>query len=193
LIDSGEKVEKVKITDMLAANAAKYPDEPALVEFRPDSRIRLERSWKEFDGNAGRVAGALIARGVGKGDKVILWMMNSLSWLEIYFGILRTGAWAVPLNFRFTAADLLYCADIAEAKAMFLGEEFIERVGEVKDRLTTIESFICLVDNVPDGMESLDRFLENAPVTVPVVDIADDDPCGCTSPRARPARRSRFS
>ncbi len=168
----------MKITDMLTANAAKYPDEPALIEFRPDSGVRLERSWKEFDGNASRIANSLIARGIGKGDKVILWMMNSLSWLEIYFGILRTGAWAVPLNFRFTAADLLYCADIAEAKAMFLGEEFIERVEEVKDKLQTIGLRICEGIDVPAGMESLEGFIGNAPATMPEIDISDDDPCG---------------
>ena len=41
-------------------------------------------------------------------------MMNSIDWLVAYFGIVRTGAWVVPLNFRFTSADIKYCADVAE-------------------------------------------------------------------------------
>ena len=63
---------------------------------------------------------------VKKGDKVIHLMMNCLEWLPLYFGILRTGAWAVPLNFRFSADDIRYCADISEGKVLILGEEFVD-------------------------------------------------------------------
>jgi acyl-CoA synthetase (AMP-forming)/AMP-acid ligase II len=170
--------QSMKITDMLAANAEKYPDEAALTEYRPDSNTRKEITWKEFDEASNRVASALIARGIGKDDKVILWMMNSIEWLEIYFGILRTGAWAVPLNFRFTSADLEYCAAIAEAKVMFLGHEFIERVEAVRPNLSTIEDYICVGDTVPEGMKSLEEFLKDAPAEPPDVPIDDDDPCG---------------
>lgn len=168
----------MKITDMLAGNAAMYPDEPALIESRPDSNIRREITWKKFDESANRVADALLSRGIRKEDKVILWMMNSLDWLEIYFGILKTGAWAVPLNFRFTAGDLAYCAGIAEARVMFLGPEFIERVNSVRPALNTIERFICVGGGKPEGMETLDGFLGNASPEPPEVAMSDDDPCG---------------
>ncbi|MBN2074012.1 MAG: acyl--CoA ligase [Dehalococcoidales bacterium] len=168
----------MKVTDMLAENAVKYPDETALIELRPDSNIRKEITWKEFDEAANRVANALISREIKKDDKVLLWMMNCVEWLEIYFGILRTGAWAVPLNFRFTSADLEYCADIAEAKIMFLGKEFIERVESVKSKLTTISAFICVGNKTPEGMISLDEFLIDASSEKSDIVMADDDPCG---------------
>ena len=114
----------MNISEMLARNARMYPDEIALIELRPGKNVRKEISWKEFDERANRLANALIARGIKKGDKVIHWMMNSINWLEAYFGIIRTGAWVVPLNFRFTSNDFEYCAAIAEAKAIVLGEEF---------------------------------------------------------------------
>jgi len=94
------------ITELLARNANLYPDESALIELKPEQNFRKEITWKEFDDRANRVANALVARGVGKGDKVIHLMMNSVNWLEAYFGIIRTGAWAVPLNFRFLSK---YC------------------------------------------------------------------------------------
>jgi len=50
----------------------------------------------------------------------------------VYFGILRTGAWAVPLNFRFTAEEILYSAGVAEGKVIIFGEEFIERINAIK-------------------------------------------------------------
>ena len=94
------------ITEILARNARMYGDEIALIEREPAKNRRVEITWREFDETANRVANALLAKGIKKGDKVIHLMMNCLEWLPLYFGILRTGAWAVPLNFRFTAQDL---------------------------------------------------------------------------------------
>ena len=41
-------------------------------------------------------------------------LMNSLEWLPVYFGILRSGAVAVPLNYRYTAEEIRYCLEKAE-------------------------------------------------------------------------------
>ena len=150
------------ITEILARNARMYRDEIALIERDPAKERRVEITWREFDEIANRVATALIKRGIRKGDKVIHLMMNCLEWLPAYFGILRTGAWAVPLNFRFTSDDIRYCADIAEAKAMIFGEEFVERVDTIKEDLGTIKGFVFVgPDNLrPDYAESFDAFLE---------------------------------
>ena len=45
-------------------------------------------------------------------------MMNGLEWLPIYFGILKTGALAVPLNFRYSADEIEYCVNLAEADVL---------------------------------------------------------------------------
>lgn len=89
------------IVEMLARNARRYPDSPAIIELQPSKNFRQEITWKGFDERANRLANALMKMGVKKGDRVVHLMMNSTSWLEAYFGILKTGAWAVPLNFRF--------------------------------------------------------------------------------------------
>ena len=108
------------ITELLEANAKKYPNEVSLVEINPDIQekrrvtwrdyeliesspmchYRREITWHVFDEKANRFAQLLISRGIGKGDKVAILLMNCLEWLPIYFGILKTGALAVPLNFR---------------------------------------------------------------------------------------------
>jgi acyl-CoA synthetase (AMP-forming)/AMP-acid ligase II len=69
-------------------------------------------------------------------------MTNCIEWLPIYFGILRTGAWVVPLNFRFDAAPILQCVETAEARVLIFGPEFIERIASVKPKLDTwIETY----------------------------------------------------
>ena len=108
------------ITDILARNANLYGPEISLVERDPAHQTRREITWDAFDRQANQVANALIKRGIRKNDKVVHLMMNCLEWLPIYFGILRTGAWVVPLNFRFNSEDIQYCTSLAEAKALIV-------------------------------------------------------------------------
>ena len=114
------------ITEILARNSRVYGDQTALIERSPGENLRREITWRQFDEQSNRLARALQAGGVQKGDRVVLLMMNFLDWLPIYFGILRTGAWAVPLNFRFLAETIGRCVATAEARAIIFGEEFID-------------------------------------------------------------------
>lgn len=146
------------ISDLLAQNARLYPDDVALIELKPGSGYRQQITWREFDAGANRVANALIQRRIGKDDKVIHLMMNSINWLVVYFGIIRMGAWAVPLNFRFTSQEIKYCADISAARMMVLGEEFAARVEAIRAELSCIESYLFAGQNLPAGMESFASF-----------------------------------
>ncbi|MDD5190064.1 MAG: AMP-binding protein [Dehalococcoidales bacterium] len=166
------------ISDLLKENACLYPEDSALVELKPSRNLRKEITWREFDARANKVANALQSLGVKKSDKVIHLMMNSINWLEAYFGIIRTGAWAVPLNFRFTAAEIKYCADISEARVMILSEEFRERVEAIRHLLPKIEHFIFVGQKTPAGMNAYEDLLAGAATQPLSVRIAPEDVCG---------------
>jgi len=168
----------MNISQMLTTNARMYPDDTALVELIPSQKLRREITWREFDQTANKVANTLIERGVRKGDKVIHLMRNSITWLEVYFGIIRTGAWAVPLNFRFTSKDIKYCTDIAEARAMFLEEEFAERIEAIRPGLTTLNDYIFAGQNPPGNMLSLETLIDRVSSQPPEIELNDDDACG---------------
>ena len=127
------------ITEILSRNARMYRDEIALVERVPAEGRRSEITWKEFDAISHRVSNALAAKNVTQGTKVVHLMMNCLEWLPIYFGILRTGAVAVPLNFRFRAKTIADCINLSKAPVIFFGEEFIDRINSITHE---INSFI---------------------------------------------------
>lgn len=167
----------ITIPEMLARNARMYPDDSALVELKPSKSFRREVTWKELDNECNRVANALIASGVKKGDKVIHWMTNSIDWLIVYFGILRTGAWVVPLNFRFTSQDFLYCAEISEAKIMVIGEEFIDRVDAIKTKLPDVKKYVAVAAKAPDYMSLLKDFTAEASVKDPGIELKDEESC----------------
>ncbi len=167
----------ITIPEMLARNARMYPDDCALVELKPSQDFRREITWKEFDDKANQVANALLDMEVTKGDKVIHWMMNSIDWLIVYFGILRSGAWVVPLNFRFTSQDLKYCADISEASVMVIGEEFIERVDAVKQQLQHVRKYVAWGGELPGYMTKFSEMIQGYTAEQPGIAIRDEDSC----------------
>ncbi len=166
------------IVEMLTRNARLLPDAIALIEVSPSKNTRRELTWKEFDEQATHFANALIERGVKKADVVVHMMVNSIDWLVAYFGILRAGAMAAPLNFRFIARQIKYCMDIAEPVAIVLDESFKDRVLEILPDLGTVKSFIFRGNNPPEGMEDFRQVVDNASSEPPCIEISGDDEAG---------------
>jgi acyl-CoA synthetase (AMP-forming)/AMP-acid ligase II len=165
----------ITIPEMLARNARMYPSDCALTEIKPCEEYRREITWMEFDEDANRLANSLINMGIKKGDSVILWMMNSIDWLIVYFGILRTGAWAVPLNFRFTAEEFKYCAEVSGASIAVIGHEFIERVNTARAQFSGVEQYIAVAGNKPDYMLNYYQLFNNVSTVQPDIEIKETD------------------
>ena len=168
----------VHIGEILARNARMYPNDVALIERTPGEHKRREITWKQFDEKVNRFSNALLGRGIKKGDKIVQLMMNSIEWLIAYFGIVRTGAWAVPLNFRFTGSDIQHCCHVAAPRYMIFGEEFVDRIDSIRDALHTVEHYIGVGKEIPAYAESFDRLLDRSFSESPNIEIAYDDPCG---------------
>ena len=183
------------ITEFLTRNAQEQPDDVALVELAPhlmekakmtwreypliqsntDEPYRQELTWKEFDRKANRFANLLLSRGIKKGDKVAILLMNCLEWLPIYFGALRAGALAVPLNYRYTADEIKYCVELAEADVLIFGPEFIGRVEEICDRLPGIQQTFYVGENCPSFAESYDKLVTYCSTKNPGIELTDED------------------
>jgi long-chain acyl-CoA synthetase len=183
------------ITDFLERNAKLYPSEVSLVEINPANqpghtvtwreynliesgsteKYRREMTWKDFDTRANRFANLLLTRGVRRGDKVALLLMNSLEWLPVYFGILKAGALAVPLNYRYTVEEIKYCLELSEAGVLVFGPEFVGRVEQIFDRLKGIKSVFYVGKNKPTFADSYDKLVSYCSSTAPAVDIKEDD------------------
>jgi len=183
------------VTELLVRNSQLYGDEVALVELNPElpesrrttwkeydlvqptspEAYRREITWRVFDEKANRFANCLLSRGVKKGDKVAILMYNCLEWLPIYFGILKTGAIAVPFNFRYTADEILYCADLAEVDVLVFGPEFIGRIEDICDKLSQRRLLIYVGDNCPTFAESYRELSADCSSTAPNVFLTEDD------------------
>ena len=101
--------------------------------------------------------------------------MNCLEWLPIYFGILKTGALAVPLNFRYTPEEIKYCLDLAEVDILVFGPEFIGRVEEIADEISKNRLLFYVGENCPSFAEHYDRLTANCASTTPYIELTDED------------------
>ena len=183
------------ITEYLVNNAKNFKDEVALVEINPDvqdksrmtwreysliepgnaNSLRKELTWGDFDKKANRFANLLLSRGVKRGDRVAILLMNSLEWLPVYFGILKAGALAVPLNYRYTAEEIKYCLKLSDSSVLVFGPEFIGRVEEICDRIPDVKYTFYVGEDCPTFSESYDKLVTYCSSKAPDVDLKDDD------------------
>ena len=183
------------ITDILEKNCRLYGNDVALVEINPErpetrrvtwkefelmeptgsSYYRREITWSVFNEKANRFANMLLSRGFKKGDKVAILLYNCLEWLPIYFGILKTGALAVPLNFRYTAEEIEYCLNLAEADALIFGPEFIGRVEEIAPSISNHRLLFYIGDHCPTFAEDYAALTADCSSASPIIPIDDDD------------------
>lgn len=182
------------ITEILERNCKLYGDEVCLVELNPEmpedrrtwkdyeliqptysSCYRREITWNVFNEKANRLANLLLSRGVGKGSKVAILLMNGIEWLPIYFGILKTGAVAVPMNFRFSSDEIEYCLNLSDASVLLFGPEFIGRIEEIADRILDDKLLFYVGDHCPTFAESYNMLAANCSSQSPMVKLTDQD------------------
>ena len=147
-----------------------------MVEVSSVRHFRREITWGEFNEQANRVAAMLIDKGIKKGDKVGILLMNCLEWLPLYFGILKTGALAVPMNFRYTAQEIRYCAELAEINTLVFGPEFIGRVEEIVNEVGgKVALYFVGGDYCPTFAEDFDEQVKEYPAENVKVPLAPED------------------
>lgn len=174
ICEKADQQKNMLITEILARNARLYGKKTALIEREPEKNHRDEITWNDFDSRANQIANYLIKKGIGKNDKVVHLMMNCLDWLPFYFGILRTGALAVPLNFRFEADTIFTCSELAQAKFLVFGPEFKGRIDLIKSKLDGfVQEFIFVgeKEEKPNYAVWYKDLLENSESDDPKTDI----------------------
>ncbi len=183
------------ITDFLERNARLYGGECALVEINPseerdkavtwwdfnliesgaDAPYRRELSWKDFDRRANRFANLLLSRGLKKGTKVAILLMNCLEWLPIYFGILKAGCVAVPMNFRYSSDEIKYCLELADVEVLVFGPEFVSRMDAIADDIPGVKMCFYIGKDGPSYTEDGIRLTGFCSSSHPPIALDEED------------------
>ena len=184
------------ITELLERNARLYGGETALVEINPseerdkavtwreasliesalpDAPYRRELSWKDFDRRANRFANLLLSRGIQRGTKVGILLMNCLEWLPLYFGILKAGCVAVPMNFRYSSEEIRYCLDLADVEVLVFGPEFVGRMDVIAEEIPGVRTMFFVGRNGPSYTEDCCRLMGFCSSSAPPVALEEED------------------
>jgi fatty-acyl-CoA synthase len=158
------------ISDQVGRHAAKIGSAPALA-FGPHTR-----TYAELDKRVGRLAAALAARGVQRGERIAILALNGIEYVETMLAAARLGAITVPLNFRFVADEAAYVLADSGAVALVVDAALAQLAAAARSRnpVATCLVFGGDADDAGPGAESYEDALAAAePVDPP--DIADDD------------------
>ena len=184
------------ITDFLERNARLYGQESALVEINPseerdnaltwwdfnliesasqDAPYRRELSWRDFDRRANRFANLLLSRGLKRGTKVAILLMNCIEWLPLYFGILKAGCIAVPMNFRYSSDEIKYCLELADVEVLLFGPEFISRMDAIAAEIPAVKTMFFVGKEGPAYTEDVLSLMGFCSSSAPPVALCEED------------------
>jgi crotonobetaine/carnitine-CoA ligase len=130
-------------------------------------------TYKQLDEMAARVANGLRSLDVRKGDKIVILFPNSVEFLYIWFGAMKLGAVAVPLNIALKGPLLTYQINDSEAKVVLVSKHLLQQYLEVKDKLKNVVYHVTDAD-VPDFINLKELF--NSKPLKGFEEVAPSDP-----------------
>ncbi len=103
-------------------------------------------TYHQLEQTSEKIAGGFLSLGIGKGDKIAIWMAGYAEWAYVYFALARIGAIMVPVNTRYRPEEVEYVLNKSKASILVLKEEpnkntigrlreLCPGVGEVSDYL----------------------------------------------------------
>ncbi len=139
------------------------------IRFLRRGRLETELSYRQLDRDSSRFANYLQAKGVQKGDRVILFFEKSLLFVIAHLALQKLGVTAVPLNPGFKASEMEYLVADADARLVLAGLEQKAIIQAIDPGLATVE-----MDSTKAYQDI--GFFRSAPVRLPQVAVAPDDP-----------------
>jgi fatty-acyl-CoA synthase len=133
-------------------------------------------TWAVLDRRIDAMAAALAAKGVGKGDRVLVQSKNCNQLFETMFACFRLGAVWVPTNFRQTPEEVAYLGEASGASAMICQSEFAGHAAAARATMLGLRFVVSIGPS--DFGEDYDELAcrhDGQPVTEATVDY--DDPC----------------
>ncbi len=133
-------------------------------------------TYAQVNDRANRIANALLALGVAKGDRVAVLGRNSSEYVAITFALAKTGAIIVPVNVWYKGDELVYATRQSRCRVFLVEAGFAPLVASVRDRLETIESYVYFGRGSEVLDPALDGLAAKAPDSEPAVAIDENDP-----------------
>ncbi|WP_443147444.1 acyl-CoA synthetase [Prosthecomicrobium sp. N25] len=163
----------MNLAHMLTQNARRFPDRPGFVW------AGRRWTWAEIEARVSAFAAALAARGIRKGDRILVHSKNSEEMFFSMFATFRIGAVWVPTNFRLMPAEVADLAEYAGARAFLCHGDFPDHARAVEDHMRPRGlAFVMRLGpgTLGDG-SAAEAMAAHAGATVKDAPVEYDDPC----------------
>jgi long-chain acyl-CoA synthetase len=151
----------MRFHDLFLDGAARTPDRPALVWVERERVLTYAEAVHEME----RVAGALAALGVGRGDRVGVFAHNGMDYLMAMFGAWRLGAICALVNVQY-ADTLDYYVNDAQPKVLIYTHDQLPAIDRHRTAMASVEHYVCL-DGPQPGAHGWPELLAAAPPAPP--------------------------
>src|SRR5664279_1868616 len=134
------------LAEVLRRRALEHPDRDYL-KF-------ADRPWLSYgtvNAQANRIANALLARGVQKGESVSVMLPNCEEFVPAWFGILKAGAVMSSINTAYKGDFLSWTINLVEAKKLIISDLYLDRLDLIKDELPKLEHVIVFQTGAQAG------------------------------------------
>lgn len=151
--------------------ASAIPDKHALVHGN------VRRTWREYDDRASRIASALARVGIGKDDKVAIYLHNCNEYLEAQYGIFKQRACSINVNYRYLEDELIYLLDNSDSDAIFFQSCYADRIQQIRHKLPRLKLLVQIDDGTGDLIEGAidyETLIENNEPASPI-ERSDED------------------
>ena len=157
--------------DVVRVNAFKWPNKIGVKD------LNKAYTFKEWNERSCRLANALSALGMKKGDRFAALGYNCVEWMEIYAAAAKGGFVCVPIMFRLSAPEMEYIISHCEAKVFIVQDQWVDHVNAMKKNLPTVQKYISFAVENPtfDGYLSYEDLLAKASAEEPAAAVEADD------------------
>lgn len=137
------------------------------VQQRPDRIATIfgerQHTYALYGDRVARLAGALQALGVARGDRVGMLGLNSDRYLEFFFGSWWAGAAVNPVNIRWSTAEIAYSLDDCGTRVLLVDEQFKDRAAELRTLSRALQTLVYTGEgDTPAGMLSYEALVAAA-------------------------------
>ncbi|WP_068673309.1 AMP-binding protein [Oceanobacillus sp. Castelsardo] len=151
--------------EYLIQNAIDFPNQPGYLYY--GNTI----TWKQLSDDTRKFASFLQSKGIGKGDRVALYMQNCPQYLIGHYAIQMLGAIVVPLNPMYKSSELIYFISEAEIKAIISAQELYHHIESIKSETPSLQFIVTtnytdllpeqLTLPIPEELKTERKFINN--------------------------------
>ncbi|TAK36420.1 MAG: AMP-dependent synthetase [Chloroflexota bacterium] len=159
----------MNLADSLERDAQQFPDKLAVI-FK-DQRC----TYRDYDEQVNRIGNALRSLGVERGDRVAIMLGNRPEWLFSFYGIMKLGAIAVPINVMLKGEEVRYILGNSQAKAVVVGASLLPVVEASRGELPDLRHVVVVDGEQADGILSYETLTRESSPALKAVETTPDE------------------